>query len=84
MLGMPTLIARRCVGRLLTILAFAILIPAGADATYLRLRIDGTPFSMVQFERFLAARHQSPASPEARKKLFQEFLAWNRTHKRRP
>jgi len=81
--NMPTFIARRCAGRLLTILAFAILTTAGGNAANLRLRIDGTPFSMVEFERFLAARHEKPASADARKKLFQEYLAWSRARKRR-
>jgi len=29
---------------------------------------------MTEFERFLPARHEKPATPEARKQLFQEYL----------
>ena len=81
--NMPTLIARRCAGLFLTILAFGILTTASGNAAYFRLRIDGTPFSMEQFERFLSARHDKPASEEARKQLFQDYLAWSKARQRR-
>jgi hypothetical protein len=38
---------------------------------------------MAEFEQFLTARHEKPASPEARKRLFQEFLLWNAAREHR-
>jgi len=84
MFGNALTIARlKRAGRLPAISAFATLGAGGGFAADLRLRIDGTPFSMAEFERFLAARHERPASLEARKQLFQEFLRWNRAREHR-
>jgi len=70
-------------GRLLATFVFATLVAGSATATDLRLRIDGTPFTMAAFERFLTARQEKPASPEARKRLFQEFLRWSAAREHR-
>ena len=78
-----TVIAPKGAGRLLTILVFATLVAGSANATDLRLRINGTPFTMAEFEQFLTAGHEKPASPEARKRLFQEFLLWNAAREHR-
>ena len=76
-----TVIAPKGAGRLLTLLVT--LVAGSANATDLRLRINGTPFTMAEFEQFLTARHEKPASPEARKRLFQEFLLWNAAREHR-
>jgi hypothetical protein len=73
-----TLFARKRAGPLLTGLAFAMLVAGNGNAADLRLRINATPVSKAEFERFLADRREVPASAEARKRLFQEFLVWRR------
>jgi hypothetical protein len=78
-----TAIALKCARWLPTIFAFATLVAGSANATDLRLRINGTPFTMAAFEEFLTARHEKPASPEARKRLFQEFLLWSAAREQR-
>ena len=78
-----TAIAPKRTGRLLPILVLATLVAGSANATDLRLRINGTPFTMAAFEEFLTARHEKPASPEARKRLFQEFLLWSAAREQR-
>jgi hypothetical protein len=80
---MLTVIVPKRAGRLLTILVFATLLAGSATATDLRLRINGTPFAMSEFEQFLTARHEKPASLEARKRLFQEFLLWSAAREHR-
>jgi hypothetical protein len=73
-----TLVTLKRAGPLLTGLVFAILVAGSGNAADLRLRINVTPLSQSEFERFLADRHEMPASAEARKQLFQEFLLWRR------
>lgn len=78
---MITAIALKRSAQFLAISAFAVLIADTGYAAYLPLQINPTPSSMVEFEHFLASRQQEMASPDARKKLFREFLRWNVTHR---
>jgi hypothetical protein len=52
----------------------------GANAADLQLRMNDTPSSKTEFDKFLAARQQKPDSAEAIKQLFQDFLRWSRGH----
>jgi hypothetical protein len=75
-----TLVSLKRVGPLLTGLAFAILVAGSGNAADLPRR----QFSKAEFERFLADRREVvPASAEARKKLFDEFLRWRAARERR-
>ena len=75
-----TLVSLKRVGPVLTGLAFAILVAGSGNAADLPRR----PFSSAEFERFLADRREVvPASAEARKKLFEEFLVWRAARERR-
>jgi len=78
---MLTAIALKRSAQLLAISAFAVLIADDGYAAYLPLQINPTQSSIAEFERFLASRHEEKASPEARKKLFREFLRWSVTHR---
>jgi hypothetical protein len=78
--NVPTCVARKRVGPLLTV-AFAILVAASANAADLPRRTK--PFSNAEFERFLAERGEVPASAQARKQLFDEFLLWRAARERR-
>jgi hypothetical protein len=80
---MLTVMASKHAGRPLTLLIFTTLVAGSGNAADLQPRIDGTPFTMAAFERFLTARHQKPVSPQARKQLFQEFLRWSAARKHR-
>jgi hypothetical protein len=73
-----TLAALKRAGPLLTGLVFAMLAAGSGNAADLHLRINVTPPSQAEFERFLADRHEMPASAAARKQLFQEFVLWRR------
>jgi hypothetical protein len=76
--NVPTLVALKRARPLLTGLVFAILVAGSANAADLRLPISVTSLSQPEFERFLADRRAMPASAEARKQLFQEFLLWRK------
>ncbi|SDS18126.1 hypothetical protein SAMN05444158_1259 [Bradyrhizobium canariense] len=65
----PSVAALKQVGRLLALLACAILLPENADAADLRLRIKPT-----------AERHDTTPAPETRERLFEQFLRWVRSH----
>ena len=77
-----TLVPLKRVGLLLTGLAFAILIAGSANAADLPRRINARSFSNAEFQRFLG-RREVPASAEARKQLFDEFVAWRAARQRR-
>jgi hypothetical protein len=73
------LVALKRVGTLLTGLAFAILVAGGGNAADLPRRTNAK-----EFKRFLTERREAvPASVEARKKLFDEFLEWRAARERR-
>ena len=73
------LVALKRVGALLTGLAFAILVAGGGNAADLPRRTNAK-----EFKRFLTERREAvPASVEARKKLFDEFLEWRAARERR-
>ena len=78
-----TVIAPKRAGLILTIFVFATLVPGqrkhhGSSAPDKWHTVyDG------EFEQFLTARHEKPASPEARKRLFQEFLLWSAAREHR-
>jgi hypothetical protein len=78
-----TVIAPKRAGLILTIFVFATLVAGSGNTTDLQLRISGTPFTMASSNKFLTARHEKPASPEARKRLFQEFLLWSAAREHR-
>lgn len=84
--NMPRLVALKRAGSRLTGLVFAMLVAGSGNAADLPLRINVTPPSppsQSEFDRFLADRHAAPASEEARKKLFQEFLLWRKAREHR-
>lgn len=66
---LPTVIALKRAGRLLTPLAFAILVANSGNAADLRLPISATP-----------RRVEQPSAAEARQQLFEEYLKWLRQH----
>ena len=69
------------VGPLLSGLAFAILVAGSATAADFSRR--SAKHSDAEFKRFVAERQQvSATSADARKKLFDEFLAWRAVHER--
>jgi hypothetical protein len=73
------LVALKRVGALLTGLAFVILVAGGGNAADLPRRTNAK-----EFKRFLTERREAvPASAEARKKLFDEFLEWRAARERR-
>jgi hypothetical protein len=73
------LIALKRAGALLMGLAFAILIAGSGNAADLPRRTNAK-----EFKRFLTERREAvPASVEARKKLFDEFLEWRAARERR-
>jgi hypothetical protein len=74
-----TLAALTRAGAFLAGFALAILVPSSGYAADLRLP---SPLSQTEFERFLSDRHQMPASAEARKELFQQFLLWRKARER--
>ena len=81
--NMLTLVVLKRAGTLLAALALAILVAGSGNAADLQLRMDVTPLSQAEFERFLADRHQVPTSAEARQQLFREFLSWRSARERR-
>jgi hypothetical protein len=69
---MCSLVVLKRVGALLTGLGFAILVAGSGNAADLPRRTNAK-----EFKRFLTERREAvPASAEARKKLFDEFLEW--------
>jgi hypothetical protein len=81
---MCSLVALKRVGALLTGLGFAILVASSGNAADLPRRTNARAFSHAEFDRFLAERREVvPASVEARKKLFDEFLRWRTARERR-
>jgi hypothetical protein len=80
--NVPTFVARKCVGSLVTGLALAILV-ADSGAADLPRRINARHLN-ADLERFVADRRQiSIASVEARKKLFDEFILWRAAREHR-
>ncbi len=70
-------------GLRLTGLVFAMLVAGSGNAADLALRINVTPPSQAEFDRFLADRQKAPASEQARKLLFHEFLSWRKAREHR-
>ena len=76
---MCSLVALKRVAALLTGLGFAILVAGSGNAADLPRRTNAK-----EFKRFLTERREAvPASVEARKKLFDEFLEWLAARERR-
>jgi hypothetical protein len=74
-----TLVALKRVAALLVGLAFAIFVAGSGNAADLPRRTNAK-----DFKRFLTERREAvPASAEARKKLFDEFLEWRAARERR-
>jgi hypothetical protein len=79
---MCSLVALKRVGALLTGLGFAILVAGSGNAADLPRRTNAKEFK--QFKRFLTERREAvPASAEARKKLFDEFIEWRAARERK-
>jgi hypothetical protein len=72
-------VAFKRVGALLTGLGFAIIVAGSGNAADLPRRTNAK-----EFKRFLTERREAvPASTEARRKLFDEFLDWLAARERR-
>ena len=76
---MSSLVALKRVAALLTGTSFAILVAGSGYAADLPRRTNAKDFKQFLMER----REAVPASVEARKKLFDEFLEWLAARERR-
>jgi hypothetical protein len=76
------LMASRRSGLLLTGLVFAVVVADSGNAAELRLPISFASLPKAEFDSFLANR-SIPATEEARRKLFEEFLSWRKARQAR-